>query len=76
MKFGLHLVDLWKRLTDNKSGMPPLPEFTPNAEDTFSSMEFETLWKEADMVDVCRWLRGGRNLKIPTAFRDLLPRKM
>ena len=75
-KFGLKLVELFHEMTENKSGMPVLPEQVPCAEDTFSSMQYEDFWEEADMISVCRYLRAGVHLRIPETFRKLLPKRL
>ena len=75
-RFGLRLVDLWHRLSSEKSGMPSLPKEVPPAHISYGDMSFEDLWADAQMVSVCHWLRGGMNLNIPQEFRDYLPGKL
>lgn len=72
-RFGLQLVSLFENLLADKSGAPQAPSKIPSAEATFSSTKFCDLWEEADMVSVCCWLRGSKNIDIPATFRDLLP---
>ena len=56
--------------------MPDLPTNLPSAEETFQRMEFTDVWQDAEVVSVCHWLRGGRDLRIPETFRPLLPNKL
>lgn len=56
--------------------MPDLPEVIPSSEKVFSEMEFDDLWEDARMVSVVHWLRGGKDLMIPTSFRPLLPKRL
>ena len=72
-RFGLELVRLWRDLTDAPSGTPELPERVPCAEQSFALMEFDDVWQEANMVSVCKWLRGSKKLEIPDSFRLVLP---
>ncbi len=74
--FGRRLADLWESLVKTKAGMPSLPPQVPSAKETFESLVFCDLWAEAHMQSVCHWLRGGRDLKIPDAFRSSLPRRL
>ena len=80
LKFGFKMVELYDQLITTKKGVPALPPCVPPALDTFNSMTFgldaESLWQEASMVDVCRYLRGGTNLNIPDEFRYHLPRRL
>ena len=79
-KFGLRMVELYDCLLSTKRGQPTLPSPLPRAVDTFQSMEFgsdaESLWAEADIIGVCHYLRGGKNLRIPEEFRPYLPQKL
>lgn len=71
----MRLVQLWKKLTSEKSGMPILPAERPEALEVFESLSFSDMWQEADMSDVCHYLRGGKGLQIPVAFASSVPRK-
>lgn len=75
-KFGQKMATLMNDLISEKKGIPELPESTPSAESTFSSMTFEDLWSEAYLTSVCHYLRGGNYLKIPPSFRELVPKKL
>lgn len=76
-KFGLRLVDLYNDMVANKKGCPPLPPVVPPAEATFASMSFdEDPWAEANLPEVCRYLRGSKMLQIPETFRHLLPNRL
>lgn len=75
-KFGLKLVELFHSMIADKRGMPELPAVVPSAEETFASLEFDDVWSEAHMVNVCHYLRAGVHLKIPPSFRGLLPTKL
>lgn len=74
--FGRRLVELFPDLIHHKAGIPTLPNTLPSAQVTFSSLDYEDNWPEADIVSVCRWLRGGTGLCIPSSFRDFLPRRL
>ena len=62
-------------MVSEKSGMPSLPDPIPPALETFTSLDMDDVWTEADMPAVCRYLRGGTSLRIPDSFRDVLPKK-
>ncbi|CAL1130806.1 unnamed protein product [Cladocopium goreaui] len=74
--FGRKMSDLWNQLVSEKSGMPSLPDPIPPALETFTSLDMDDVWTEADMPAVCRYLRGGTSLRIPDSFRDVLPKKI
>lgn len=74
--FGSKLVTIFEEMITTKKGMPDLPTNLPSAEETFQSMEFTDVWQDAEVVSVCHWLRGGRDLRIPETFRPLLPNKL
>lgn len=63
-------------MTTNKSGMPQLPDKVPSSDVTFENMSYGDLWTESKMTSVCHWLRGGKYLRIPVTFRELLPRRL
>lgn len=67
---------MYDKLVYRKQGMPALPAVVPHAEETFASLGFEDKWKEASMVSVCRYLRGGKSLQVPTSFRSMLPERL
>ena len=67
---------IFKDLVNNKRGMPALPETLPTAESTFSKMEFDDKWQDAQVVSFCHYLRGSTSLNIPDTFRQLLPKKL
>jgi hypothetical protein len=70
-------VDLYNDMVANKKGCPPLPAVVPPAEATFASMSFdEDPWAEANLPEVCRYLRGSKMLQIPETFRHLLPNRL
>lgn len=75
MKF----VELWDQLVSEKYGNPELPPVTPPAAETFAQAEFgadeDSAWSEANLEDVVRYLRGGKNLSIPDEFRRVLPHR-
>ena len=33
----------------------------------------EDLWEDAEMAEVCRYLYGNRNMKIPEEYKQYLP---
>ena len=72
MKF----AQIYDQLLASSKGMPELPEVMPSLEEIFSSLDFDDNWDEAFLVDVCRYLRGGKNLLIPESFRPLLPKDL
>ncbi|CAL1157256.1 unnamed protein product [Cladocopium goreaui] len=74
--FGKKLVSMFADLIKNKSGMPRLPSPCPSAEATFASMSYDDKWHDASMVEVCFWLRGGKDLQVPPSFRPLLPHRL
>ena len=74
--FGMKLVKIFEDLIQNKLGMPQIPAQLPPAEEIFSHMKFDDVWQDARMVSVCHWLRGGKDLDIPSSFRPLLPSKL
>ena len=74
--FGKKMVKIFEELIQNKLGMPQIPAQLPSAEETFSLMKFDDVWQDARIVSVCRWLRGGKDLEIPSSFRSLLPSKL
>lgn len=74
--FGLKLTQLFPELVSNKAGLPQLPEQVPPGELTFSQMEFDDPWQDADVVGTIHWLRGGNSLTIPNEWRPLLPKKL
>ena len=75
-KFGRKLVSIFSDLISDKRGLPTLPDTVPPAEETFSQMSFDDQWQDAQVVAVCHWLRGGKQLNIPQSFRDILPKKL
>jgi len=75
-KFGLKLVELFHDLIADKAGMPELPSKVPTALETFTSMDFDDTWPEAQMASVCHFLRGGVRLSIPRSFWNHLPQKL
>lgn len=75
-KFGLKMVELFDRLIGSSSGMPANPTWFPPACSTFSSMNWDDLWHEAHMTQVCHYLRAGKDLKVPEEFRNHLPHKL
>ncbi|CAE7484592.1 unnamed protein product [Symbiodinium sp. CCMP2592] len=72
-QFGLRLVELHDQVLATKRGMPQLPEEVASAMDTFSQMDYDDLWEDANLVECVRYVRGGTSLRIPEAFRPLLP---
>lgn len=78
--FGLKLVELYEWLVGSCRGQPSLPPTIPTALETFQSMDIgddeESLWSEASIVEVCKYLRGGTSLLIPPDFRPFLPRRL
>ncbi|CAE7277616.1 unnamed protein product [Symbiodinium pilosum] len=72
-KFGLKFTEIFAKLLADSRGRPALPSNLPSLEELFSSLDFEDNWDECDMVEVCRYLRGGKNLSIPASFRHVLP---
>ena len=74
--FGRKLASLYDDLNKEKLGVPSPPQDIPSAEESFAEMEFSDIWQDAEMVSVCHWLRGGRDLEIPESFRSLLPKKL
>ncbi|CAK9102751.1 unnamed protein product [Durusdinium trenchii] len=78
--FGLKLVELYEWLVGSCRGQPSLPPTIPTALETFQSMgigdDEESLWSEASIVEVCKYLRGGTSLLIPPDFRPFLPRRL
>ena len=79
-RFGLKMVDLYESLVHEKEGCPILPDVVPPATESFSEMEWgedaEALWSEAKIVEVCRYLRGGKSLMLPDEFRNLMPTRL
>ena len=75
-EFGKKLVSMFDDLLRNKSGMPHLPDPCPSAEATFASMAYDDKWHDASMVELCHWLRGGKDLRVPPSFRPLLPYRL
>lgn len=69
-------MELFPKLTAEKSGMPPLPPVIPEALETFAGLTFDDLWPEAHMTQVAHYLRSGIHLKIPSEFLPLLPRRL
>ena len=67
---------IYDDLITQKSGLPELPKDLPCAKETFASMSYEDVWQDADLVSVCHWLRGGRDLSIPKDWKDILPDKL
>lgn len=74
--FGQKLASLFKSLINDKAGMPAVPPDLPSAESSFDQMVFDDTWKDAEVVSLCHWLRGGTGLRIPSSFRPLLPTKL
>ncbi|CAE7795332.1 unnamed protein product [Symbiodinium sp. CCMP2592] len=72
-RFGLRLVELHDQVLATKQGAPVLPEDLPTAIDTFTMMTCDDMWDDAKMIECIRYIRGGTSLRIPEAFRDLLP---
>ena len=70
-------MDLYNDMVTDKRGCPPLPPVVPAAEETFALMSFdEDPWAEANLSEVCRYLRGSKMLQIPHSFRPLLPNRL
>lgn len=71
------MVELHDSLITEKKGLPKVPDPVPSAVETFQSLEYgvdsEALWAEADIISVCRYLRGGKHLRIPEEFRPHIP---
>lgn len=80
VRFGMKLVELFPDLVSDKRGLPMLPVPVPSATEVFGGMDFgldaEALWAEGSLVEVCRYLRGGKSLDIPEEFRPLLPKRL
>ena len=56
-------MSLFGEMVVNKAGMPALPKDLPSSEETFSQMDWEDTWVEAEVVSTCHWLRGARILQ-------------
>ena len=74
--FGVKFASLYHDLNKNKFGLPALPKHLPPAEESFAEMTFDDVWQDAQVVNLCHWLRGGRDLQIPDSFRNLIPKKL
>ena len=74
--FGEKLVTLFDDMISDKAGVPQLPAEVPSAVRVWLEMGFEDPWEEAKMSQVCHWLRGSRDLKIPLEWRSLLPSRL
>ena len=78
--FGLKMVDLYESLVHEKEGCPILPDVVPPSTEAFSEMEWgddaDSSWSESKIVEVCRYLRGGKSLMLPDEFRYLIPNRL
>ena len=74
--FGYKLASLIADFKGNHFGVPQLPEVLPSPEEIFASMEWDSVWPEADIVSTVRYLRGSKSLHIPESFRPLLPSEL
>ena len=77
MRFGRFLAGKHHDLARTCRGKPTFPEPLPSAVDSFGTMEYgkdAELWAFADLQSVFRYLRGGKHLRIPAEWRDLIPR--
>ena len=60
-------------------GQPQLPELVPAATTTFETMSWNSdpeFWKFAGLAEVFCYLRGAKGLKLPEAWKPLIPRSL
>ena len=77
MQFGRHLARNCEALKAACSAKPIVPAELPCATEIFQSMAYGAnaeLWSFADLKSVFKYLRGGKALKIPTEWQELVPR--
>ncbi len=80
MRFAKVLVGLHESMKQSAKGKPQLPMDVPSALKTFredwvshsSSCEYDF----ADLSSVYKYLRGNRNLRIPTEWRGTIPDRL
>ena len=76
MRFCHHLSKNVQDLKMHCHAKPEAPEMLPTAVETFKAMAYGTdplLWLPGNLRQVFRYLRGGKNLAIPSEWRDLIP---
>ena len=78
MPFARCLVDLLPEMKSTCVGSPLLPAEVPEAVKSFSSWP-EVLrdeWQFVDFGETFQYLRGNRNLKIPSHWRGIIPDRL
>ena len=77
MRFGMFLADKCENLKKACRAMPEVPSDIPPARDIFESMSYGSnaeLWSNCNLKDCFKYLRGGKKLRIPEEWKDLMPR--
>ena len=67
-------MKIMPKLMTRGEGTPPFPGPTDSVSgpDIFAAMPWED-WQEANLREVGAYLRGGRSLALPTAWRAVFP---
>ena len=76
MRFARHLAVNAEALKEACLAKIPLPAETPSAVETFQSMDYglnAELWGCVELNEVFVYLRGGKKLQLPPAWRPLIP---
>ena len=78
MRFAREVLDMVEPMKASCRGLPEIPAELPPAIVTFSELEWETseVWMFVDLASVYEYLRGNKNLKIPTEWRPFVPKSL
>ena len=80
MPFAYYVARLYANLTGTAMGRPQVPERIPPALETFRGMKFAQhtgLFEYANFAEVYIYLRGGKDLEIPSQeWKDQLPKEV
>ena len=76
--FARHLVDLLEDMKASAKGCPELPALVPHARETLANWPATNRkdWEFSALAEVYQYLRGNRNLKIPTEWRGIVPDRL
>lgn len=78
MRFAREVLDMVESMKASCKGLPEIPPELPPAVVTFTELEWETsdVWMFVDLGSVYEYLRGNKNLKIPTEWRPFVPKSL
>ena len=77
MPFARALARMSEDLKKTGQGQPQLPAVVPKALETFQSMawgEQPELWQYVNLSSVFEYVRGGKALRIPSEWAEVIPK--